>query len=219
MVEEDKESAFACDICLKPMGLLEIDRHKREAHPEVLEALGKAGKVEWRRYIKFVGPALGVGGAFVFYAAFMDNSLIKVALLSFADAAIGALGAFFLYSMKAGSPMDRVMDDVIANCWICGVPHSNQDMKEHFAIYHPEELRYLTKSITALLAPLIVLSVMMIVAMNLVMLDMISWEVFGALTWIFLFGLPALMAGIIVFGGLVYPRHEKRSRDKWTGRV
>jgi len=219
MVEERKESVFVCDICLKPMGFWEIDQHKRDAHPEELKALIKAGKIEYRRYVKFVGPALGVGAAFVFYAVFMDITLIKIGLLTFADATIGALVAFFLYSMKVGSPTDQVMDDIIAKCWICGVPHSNKDMKEHFAIYHPEELRYLTKSVTAFLAPIIVLSVMMLGGMNLVMLDKMSWEVFGVLIWILVIGLLVLMAGVVIFGSLVYPRHEKRSRDKWTGRV
>ena len=219
MVEERKESVFVCDICLKPMGLWEIDQHKRVAHPEELTALMKAGKIEYRRYIKFVGPVLGVGAAFVFYAALMDNTLIKIALLTFADATIGALAAFFLYSMKVGSPTDRVEDDFIAKCWICGVPHSKKDMRKHFAIYHPQELRYMTKFITAFLAPLIVSTIVMIGAMNLVMLDMMSWDTFGVLTWIFGFGLLALMVGIIALASLVYPRHEKRSRDKWTGRV
>jgi len=219
MVEQEKESAFICDVCLKPMGFWEIDQHKRDAHPEVLAALMKAGKIEYRRYVKIVMPVIGIGVAFCFYAAFMDNGLIKVAILSFADAAIGGLAAFFLYSMKVGSPTDQVMDDIIAKCWICGVPHSNKDMKEHFAIYHPEELRYLTKSVTAFLAPIIVLSVMMLGGMNLVMLDKMSWEVFGVLIWILVIGLLVLMAGVVIFGSLVYPRHEKRSRDKWTGRV
>jgi len=218
MAEGEKESAFVCDICLKPMGLWEIDQHKRDAHPEVLEALARAGKIEHRRYLKFVMPVVGVGAAFVFYAAFMANDLTKVALLSFVDSAIVALAAFFLYSIKAGSPTDRVMDDVIAKCWVCGAPHSNKDMKEHLAIYHPEELRYLTNSIYAVLAFLIVLGVTMLGAVNLVMIDIISWEVFGTLFWVFLFGSVALMVGIAVFATLVYPRHEKRSRDRWTGK-
>jgi len=219
MVEERKESVFVCDICLKPMGFWEIDKHKRDAHPEELKALIKAGKIEYRRYVKFVVPALGVGAAFVFYAVFMDITLIKIALLTFADATIGALVAFFLYSMKVGSPSDPVEDDFIAKCWICGVPHSKKDMKEHFAIYHPQELRYMMRSITAFFAPLIVMSIIMIGAINLVMLDVMSWDTFGVLTLTFGFGTLALMAGVIVFAGLVYPRHEKQSRDKWTGRV
>jgi hypothetical protein len=219
MVEQEKESVFICDICLKPMGLWEIDQHKRDAHPEVLKALTTADKVEWRTYIKFVAPALGVGAAFVFYAAFMDNGLVKVALLSFGDATIVALAAFFVYSLKVGSPTDRVMDDVVAKCWICGVSHAKKDMKEHFAIHHPEELRYMTKSTHALTAPFIALSVVMIVAMNLVMLDRMSWNIFGILTWLSAIGSLAVMVGLAVFAALVYPRHERRAKDKWTGRV
>jgi hypothetical protein len=75
------------------------------------------------------------------------------------------------------------------------------------------------RSITAFFAPLIVMSIIMIGAINLVMLDVMSWDTFGVLTLTFGFGTLALMAGVIVFAGLVYPRHEKQSRDKWTGRV
>lgn len=206
---------------MEKMRFLEIGEHKRREHGEVLQAIQESTSEQVPGFLKVIVPSfIGLFIAFflLLYIGLESGAWSpRLPLLVLVNGVLVTLIAGYVVLRRQMTHANPVLESVEVRCWICDQRMPRGQARTHIETLHPREARYVRLSAKVVIGFVLGLSASVWLSLNLFLLRLLPNEVFEGLTRGFVLLFAGFMVGVLLWGLVVHPWHERRSRERVLG--